>query len=241
MHRTLIVFGICALVPACTSSEKLANSDYTNNPACIGLNNTFRCARAIEDSLLRIAGGRALRSGDTLSLRLSDGNYRRFVDDEISAGAGEETASLSYFGYLPIAGLYVLHAQYGEGNAFAVVGESSGRLFFVDGAPQPSPSGRWLLASENGDFNRIGVFIYEVNRAVDVKPAFCIAGHSSTSERCQLNDWSRWIPGEAKWLSDTAAVVDQLPPTAQESASTPIGKLQIRYRAGGWVAAGRDV
>ena len=93
-------------------------------------------------------------------MRLDRGGTASLVDGEQSQLP--ERASYSFFGKLPHIPLLLFHVQFGEGNAFAVMHTRTGRVSHIEGWPHVSPNGRTLLIAEDGYFNRIGVFLYEL-------------------------------------------------------------------------------
>jgi len=192
--------------------------DYLSSPACQGLDNTYRCAKAIELGQIGRSAGRARRSGTDLVLLLSSGGTIA-----VPGGITEpfsESAWYTYFGIAPRTPFYLLHAQFGEGNAFALVHTRTGRVWPLEGFPVPSPSGEWLLVGEDGYFNRIGVFLYQV------------AGDSVTL-RWHLEP-EDWVPGSITWTSDSSAIVERTEGSELATTSTALGRLMLSRSSHTW-------
>jgi hypothetical protein len=130
-----------------------------------------------------------------------------------------ESVWYTYFGVVPRTPFYLLHAQFGEGNAFALVDTQTGKMSALEGFPVPSPSGEWLLVGEDGYFNRIGVFIYQV------------AGDSVTL-RWHLEPES-WVPGSISWTSDSSAIVERTE-GSEVDTSTVVGRLTLTRSSHTW-------
>ena len=90
---------------------------------CKGLDNTFRCARAIEASQAKGATRKHFeRVEKTLRVNSALGPIE-FLDDDTE---GDTSIHYSYLTYLPAIQLHVLHVQYWEGNVYMVVHQRSG-------------------------------------------------------------------------------------------------------------------
>jgi hypothetical protein len=228
LHRMVVTFAIF-VAAGCSAGigQSFARADFMDDSACGGLNNTFACARRIESLLLARAGGRIRRVGDTLYVRLDNGRATTLVDEKHQVILRRfEPASYSYFGRLPRTPFLLFHAQYGEGNDFAVMHGGSGRVSFVNGYPQVSPDGRSALVAEDGYFNSIGVFVYET-RQDSLAQVFAIENQD-------------WTPGCAAWVTDTQAWVEQrLTNELFPDSSRVLGKVTLRRNAGAWSASSR--
>ena len=224
MLRTAVfALGVGLLATSRAVGQLPDGRELMSEPACAGLTNTFRCARALEYRYLLGHPSEARRDADTLFLRLADGRFHAVIDEGPThpAPLRDEWASYSLIGRLTQVPYYVLHAQYGEGNAFALVHARTGWVGLLEGWPMASPDGRWLLVAEDGYFNRIGVFLYE------------LTGDSVRS--VWQHEPATWIPGRVRWRSATAAEVDQAPDTDDPAqAGRVLGRLRLRFTDGAW-------
>lgn len=216
-----LLFAFAAAGCTSAAARGPAGPDYTADPACSGINNSFRCARSIEERELAAAGGRVLRSGDTLTVLLDSNGATKLIDG--ASSIFPEDVSYSFFGTISRASLLLFHAQFGEGSAFAVVNSRTGRLTGLEGWPLAAPDGRALLIAEDGYFNRIGVFLYELE---------------GDSLRCVLAlDELDWVPGWAAWSSPTSAWVERRHEDIVHPDSTRIvGRLHVAKSSGRWAA-----
>lgn len=198
--------------------------DYLASAICTGLDNTYRCARAIEHQILAVSAPWAQRDGATLRLRLDTGAWIALHPEAPQAATAPfaERGSFSYFGQLPGIAYYLLHVQFTEGNAFAAVSRASGRISPLPGYPVVSPDARWLLVAEDGYFSDIGVFLFGVGR------------DSLTLVWAVRPDG--WVPGVPRWLSDSMASVEQREGTELGAVDSLVGHLHLKRDAHRWHA-----
>jgi hypothetical protein len=204
-----------------------ARSDYLTHPVCDSVNNTFRCVRAIEALQSRAAQGGFARSGDTLLVDLTSEGQALLVDGEHPHRSGipeyREAASYSFVGLLGGTSFALIHAQFSEGNAYGLLHLGTGQYSEVEGFPMTSPDNERLLISENGYFNRIGVFIYRVeDDAVELEWSLTDA-------------WDGWVPGPARWHGGEA-IVDRLAMSLPGGPEVVVGQLVIGRIEGRWVS-----
>jgi len=155
---------------------------------CKGLDNTFKCARAIEAAQYKVAHWKHFqRDGMTLQLQTAQGALS-FVDDDTE---GDDTIYYSYLAYLPSLKTQVLHLQYWEGSSYMVVHYKSGAKAYVDGFPNVAPnSQRFASISSAGESG------YYPN-SIEI---WRVAGGSFVSEFRWTPDTDEWSPEGAVWL-----------------------------------------
>lgn len=104
---------------------------------CDTIDNSFRCARAIE--AVRLPGAaRVARRGDTLRLALAAGDTTRLVD---RPGEGSGVVYFSYQDHWPERGWFVVQEQHYEGSEFLLVDDATGDRVRVPARPLPAPGG----------------------------------------------------------------------------------------------------
>lgn len=103
---------------------------------CDTIDNSFRCARAIEAARLPTAP-RAERRGDTLVLGLAAGDTARLVD---RPGEGGGVAYFSYQDHWP-EGWFVVQEQHYEGSEFLLIDDGTGDRTSVPDRPLRAPGG----------------------------------------------------------------------------------------------------
>lgn len=119
--------------PAATAAG--ANADPS--AVCNTIDNSFRCARAIEAVQLP-RSDRVARRGDTLRLALEAGDTVRLVD---RPAEGSDALLFSYQDHWADAGWFVVHEQHYEGSEFLLIGEAAGERVRVPARPLPAPDG----------------------------------------------------------------------------------------------------
>jgi hypothetical protein len=156
---------------------------------CKVLDNSFRCARAIE----AVQGKGAFRQSfyrmeKTLRVQTAKG-VASFVDNEAES---DESIHYSFLAYLPSLQLHVLHVQYWEGSNYLVVHHHSGAVASVDGFPNVAPNAQRFIsissAGESGYYPN-SVEIWRVTEDALV---------SEFRDTPSANEWS---PEGATWLS----------------------------------------
>ena len=218
---------LLGLPVACTSPNALpaANQHFTRDALCRGIDNSFRCARAVETTLFAASNGGASRRHDTLFIRLSNSSVRAFADEQVGGPPPRhvEPAAYTLLGGLPGTQLLLLHTQFGEGNGFTLVHTGTGRASFVEGWPLVSPDGRSVLVAESDEFNRIGVFVYEL-QSDSLVPVLRL-------------EHQNWTPGLAGWTSANEAWVEQrIDNIAFPDSSRVVGKSILRRINGRWTS-----
>ena len=105
---------------------------------CDTINNSFRCARAIEAAQLPTAE-RAVRRGDTLLLATVTGDTIRLADE---GGDHPDLVRWSYQEHWRDRGWFVVHKQYYEGSGYVLIDDSTANRVAVPDRPIPAPGGR---------------------------------------------------------------------------------------------------
>lgn len=189
--------------------------------ACAGIDNAGECARAIEASHAgQATAARFRREGAVLQV-VTARQVFRFRDGDNSDGDVQH----SYLAHLAPPGLHVLRRQYGEGNAFTVIGDADHAPHTVPGFPVLSPSAtRFVSHSQAGEsgYNPDLLEIWQVQQGrlrleARLEPAF------STCTITQVH-----------WLSETAVRLTGEPNPGQ--AGGPGCTVQVRRAQGRWRA-----
>lgn len=105
---------------------------------CDTINNSLRCARAIERTQLPEAPG-AERRGDTLRLTVETGEPIQLVDRE---GSDSDVVLYSYQTQWPDPGLVLVQVQYYEGSEYLLVDTRTGERTRLPDWPLRAPDGQ---------------------------------------------------------------------------------------------------
>lgn len=149
---------------------------------CAGLDNTHRCARAIERRQLERTGARVQRTDGALLLALASGAPLRVPDDTLA----DWPSRYSYLGYVSPPGYYVLHAQHPEGNEIRIVQRETGWSRMLWNVPRPSPDGRRMAVASGGPYSD------------DLLSVFRVVADTLQLE-WELRPRGAWAPEDAFW------------------------------------------
>lgn len=113
---------------------------------CEGIQNVHECSRVVEERLLSAGVEGVERSGDTLTIALSDAGERVLVDH----GARAETVLYTYGGHLDRVGYHVVQVHYYEGGEHLLIDDETGEETRVAARPVVSPDGRRMVIASFG-------------------------------------------------------------------------------------------
>jgi hypothetical protein len=111
--------------------------------------NNFSAINDFEPSALKASGGRAIRKGSKLSLRLRNNRVVDYVNspecksDEPLINVSCQTVSL--IAYIPSAGRFLYYSYYDENNTFWFVGDNDGTEVQFNAVPLFSPNHEYFL------------------------------------------------------------------------------------------------
>lgn len=188
---------------------------------CEGVQNSFQCARAIEQAQAKGVGGRFFeRSKDVLRVR----TLKKVISLTDRAKDDADAHLYSYLTYLPEQRLHVLHLQFYEGTAYAVVHHKSAEIAQIDGFPLISPDARRFIAissaGESG-YNPNSVEVWRVSNGI-IWPEYRYEPSAQS-----------WQPKTAYWLdSTTVALEGNCGTDTVTPAKCP--SLKATFRGGRW-------
>ena len=137
-----VVLAACG--PDETPPESLSETERES--LCADIDNYYECGQVVEDHQLA-AGPRAVsRSGDTLTVRLTAGATRTFVD----TGTAAETVRYTYAGHLDEIDHHRVNVYFYEGSEVMLVHDETGRETRLPGSPVPSPDGARVAVGSFG-------------------------------------------------------------------------------------------
>ncbi|MDH5380517.1 MAG: hypothetical protein OEW75_06685 [Cyclobacteriaceae bacterium] len=177
-------------------SETTTNADYpipksiTDSISQL-YDNWHQRALALENHLMKEFGDRVKRNEQELYVKLKDGSW---FDPKLNPDYEEVAQSFEY--YFEKQGLYSIRVQWGEGNGYKLIDESSGEVIDIIGRPFFSPSGKYMI-SINTDieagYSPNGFQLFEVNG----------------SEIIPIGSYfpNTWGPTVAEWLSDKKLIL----------------------------------
>jgi hypothetical protein len=190
---------------------------------CKDLDNSFKCARAIEKSQSR---GKLRRYFDRQDNAVNIRTASRIVTLKDFAGDSEESSHYySYQTFLPKLQLHVLHVQFYEGSGFYIVHHKSGVSAPIDGFPMPSPDAkRFVAISSAGDagYSRNSVEIWNVED-----------GRAMRAEYRYEPAAARWSPKKATWSSPKSVNVEG-ECGAELGGAKDCGAVAATFQDGGW-------
>lgn len=118
-------------------------TDSAADAICRGLTNSYRCAQAIERTLLTAANGNVVRTGRHLRIALGRGDTLVFTDSLPDDPAG---TWFSYRGLIAAVGYHLIEVQYYEGGRYLFVNGRTGWIGSSNGVPVIAPDGSRLAA-----------------------------------------------------------------------------------------------
>jgi hypothetical protein len=172
-------------------------SDSAADAICRGLTNSYRCAQAIESTVLAGANANVVRDGRVLRIVSERGDTLVLRD---SLPDDPDGAWFSYRGLLASVGYHVIEVQYYEGGRYLLVNRRTGWIGSSNGVPVISPDGS-RLAAGNVDL--------EAEYSPTTLQIWSVAADSLVLEfdhdfvASPVSPDSVWGPRSLEWLSST--------------------------------------
>lgn len=187
---------------------------------CDTINNSFRCARAIEERAL--PGSRvAERHGDTLVLELADGDTARLVD---RPGEGGDVVHFSYQDHWPDRGYVVIQQQYYEGSEYLLVDDQTGARTTVPERPLPAPGG-----------DRFAVLSFDLEAGYGPNT---LQIWQFTAEGPRM-EWETnpdtWGPTEGRWAGPHRLEFTRACPAVPDDATECGGRATVERSGSDWI------
>lgn len=193
-----------AAAPSGTIGAAAPAPDTDPSAVCDTIDNSFRCARAIEAVQLPRADG-VVRRGDTLRLALAAGDTMRLVDRPVEGG---DAVYFSYQYRWPEAGWLVVQEQHYEGSEFLLIHDETGDRVRVPARPLLAPGGeRFAVLS----------FDLEAGYAPNTLQIWRLDDDRATLEWSIQPD--AWGPVAGRWMGpETLMFTRRCAPAAEEGA-----------------------
>jgi hypothetical protein len=176
-----------------SSDSIAAGPDTLNRMLCKGIDNSYKCAQAIERHVLAEGGHGVSRRGAQLVIPLLRGDTLLLRDSAPATATGELH---SYRAYLPSIGYHVVELQYDEGGLFFLVNGRSGKITFSHGLPVVSPDNRRVAAGNvdlEAEFSPTTLQIWRVD-----SDSLALEWEHDFLSDAQASD-SIWGPSEVRW------------------------------------------
>lgn len=190
---------------------------------CDTINNTGRCARAIEQVQLARTD-RAERRGDTLLLALEGGDTARLAD---RPDAGDQVIRYSYQEHWVEQGYSLIHAQYWEGSSVVLVDDRTGNRTVLPETPLRSPGGdRFAVLS----------FDLEAGYSPNTVQVWSLAGDRPRME--WEHEPERWGPTAGQWRDNETLTFTRS--CVFEEGAHCNTRATVRRTADGWMLEPSD-
>lgn len=156
------------------------------------------------------------RNGDTLSLKLTNGNTASLVDNKADS---DSFVVYKYLGRITAIGHFVCFASLYEGYSYVLVNASTGEITYTCGAPTLSPDNRILIAA-NADLE--AAFTYNGFEM------FLVEG--SKLKQVGTRELHKWGPNKIKWKTNSELLVERISPASasRETEKTDYIKITIK-------------
>lgn len=198
-------------------------------PVCRGIDNTYQCGRAVERYQIRRAARWVSRNGKTLTIGLSGGGRKTFLDSD---SVDVDAVLYTYRQFLPQVGYHLVHAHLNEGTVYLLAHHASGDVVRIHALPIVSPDGgRFATASEDLEsrYNPNAIQIWRITEnAVVLEWSIQPAGDPVVITP------DAWGPANLRWISPTEIRVRKVtydPETFQKLVG---GEVAIRRVRGRW-------
>jgi hypothetical protein len=215
--------------PATVSRDPTAPRPADYRGLCRGQTNEYACGRAIERFQIERAPERVARRGDTLIVRLADGNAATFVNRNVEDDTG---VWYTYREYLPAVHYHLVAAHLYEGTAYVLTHHDTGGRARIQALPVFSPDGaRFATASEDleSGYNPTAIQIWRV-----VETAFVLEWSFEPAGDPVRHSEEAWGPGELRWISPTEIRVQRVRFDPETYARSVDGDVVIRLVGGRW-------
>ncbi len=242
--RPAIRLLVCALVAACGGGVESPAADPVPAPApplatppprvdlgpiCRNIDRTYQCGRAVERYQIRRAPRWVSRNAKTLTIRLSGGGRKTFVDSD---SVDVDAVLYTYREFLPAVGHHVVHAHLNEGTGYLLVSHASGDLVRIHALPIVSPDGgRFATASEDLEsrYNPNAIQIWRVTENVVV-----LEWSLEPAGDPVVVTPDAWGPANLRWISPTEIRVQKVTYDPETFQKLTGGDVAIRRVRGRW-------
>jgi hypothetical protein len=188
-HHVLLAAAMALAVLFGCASRGGAPPAIDLSAVCASVANSLECARAIERVQLA-REHRVTRRGGVLRLSTRGGDSILLHDRDVE---GEAAIWYSYREYLPVLGVYLVHAQYYEGDGYLMVDDADGVETPIHDLPIRSPDGRRFLTLSEDLFAG-----YNPN-AIQIWASGATGLVLEWSYRPPRGEWG---PAEGRWVDD---------------------------------------
>jgi hypothetical protein len=142
-----VLFVTTCLLASCDSLVTRDRKKFNPDKICASTENSFECARKIEQALFEIYPDLAERVDGNLFLKLDNGE-----SVQLSDSTGGNDASIKYYSlvdYLELQRLFVVEEQWFEDGTFQIIDRRNGMMTEVIGKPVVSPGEMYFVAINN--------------------------------------------------------------------------------------------
>jgi len=222
MRRVAVVLAVLAI--ACsdeprgaTLKERMAAQAAAVPPAPVAYQPAVAiCTDTAEAAAMRCAQGVAMRSGDTIILRLSNVGAAKRVDNPAEGDAYRRYYYAGRFGGdNGTPAFHILDVRNYQGGAIELINAATGDSLLIRGVPLLSPDGARFAAVEEPDACELASQL-EIWRVTGDKPV-----RELVMQPFDCNAGTGWGPSGMKWrASDTIAFQrDRLPADSTRRAN----------------------
>jgi hypothetical protein len=159
----LSVLPVCAAERDDASLKMAASSELWN--ICVGINNPYACAQAIEQHQLKREIKGLKRKKNQLMIRLDNGTLLTLVNKGNPKYDDTSMANFSYIEYLPAIGYHLVHVMYYEGDSYVLINGKDGKKTDIQNIPIISPDNlRFVTASSDleAEYNPTEIQIWRI-------------------------------------------------------------------------------
>jgi hypothetical protein len=219
MRRIVVILAVAvaAVAVACTDSprgatlkQRMAAQAAAVPPAPVAFQPVAAiCTDTTEAAAMHCADGVALRSGDTVILRLSIVGAAKRVDNPVEGHAYRRYYYAGRFGGdTGTPAFHILDVRNYEGGAIELINAATGDSLLILGVPLLSPDGARFAAVEEPDACELASQL-EIWRVTGDKPV-----REFTMQPFDCNTDVGWGPSDVKWrTSDTISLMRNRLPT----------------------------
>ena len=212
--RRLVLVAMVGVAVACADAppreslkarlakEAAAATKTAPTPMAFGLVAAF-CTDTSETAAMRCANGVAMRSGDTVIIRLSNVGAAKRVDDPTEGEAYRRYYYAGRFGGdNGTPAFHILDVRNMQGGAIELINAATGDSLVVHGVPVLSPDGTRFAAVAELGACRMATQL-EIWRVTGDKPV-----HEYTLEPLDCTAGTGWGPSDVTWLArDTISLL----------------------------------
>jgi len=128
---------------------------------CKNIDNSYKCAQAIERFQLKHYPKYVTRKGNRLELTLKNGKIKIIENSPETDYDDVEGKHYSFREYIQSVGYFLIHVQYWEGSKFLMVHDKTGKEFLIPEVPELSPDKDRLVSVSGGTYQFNGIQIWK--------------------------------------------------------------------------------